>query len=380
MLVFVSDYPDELTERDGAMQRIAGIDSIFAGHERLYLEISWKRHWRRRVAARGPVSIERVNFFVHYRHIGQRLKEASCVYVHSVYNAVKSLPHIWKCTHKAVLDAHGAVPEELVFTGRRGFAAVCRLAERVMVRNCPLLVVVTQRMRQHFLMKYCGQLDGSRILTLPNLIPRRIPPQEPRCRRTGSPILRLIYIGGVQQWQNIDLMMDALRRLANLREDWQARVFVPVNAIPRMRVKVNLAGCGGRVTVGSLPHSEVMKEYAAADAGFVLRDATLLNQVAMPTKLVEYMDHGVVPIVLSPDIGDFLELGYKFLTIEDLFNRRKLHPDRLKQMRNINSHILAGLYDSALEAQRALVSWVEGGEPAPLPSRPKPGQSPVQPC
>jgi hypothetical protein len=72
------------------------------------------------------------------------------------------------------------------------------------------------------------------------------------------------------------------------------------------------------------------------------------------------MTHGVVPIVLSPDIGDFLMLGYRFLTIEDLFNKDKLHPDTLEQTRAINSRVMAALSDSASEAKRTLVSFAEG--------------------
>jgi glycosyltransferase involved in cell wall biosynthesis len=362
MIVFLSFYPDELTERDGMMQRVAAIDSMFSGHRRLYLRVSLKGYRRHTVTVRGPVSIERVNLFIHHRYIDYRLREASCVYVHSVLNALSPLPYLWKFNHKTVLDLHGVVPEELVFMGRRKLATFYSFAEWVMVKNCRLVVVVTQKMRQHFLTKYGGYLDASRILTLPNMVPRQVLPPEPRCERAESPILRLIYAGGVHKWQNIDLMMGTLRQLATVREDWQARIYVPENAIFEVQEKVDQACGGSRIAVGSLPHSEVMKEYATADAGFILRDATLLNKVAMPTKLVEYMNYGVVPIVLSPDIGDFPMLGYRYLTLNDLFDKDKLSPDRLEEMRAINSRIMAALCDSASEARHALVSLLDGSD------------------
>lgn len=50
---------------------------------------------------------------------------------------------------------------------------------------------------------------------------------------------------------------------------------------------------------------------------FVLRDDILVNQVACPTKIVEYLNYGIIPIVLSENIGDFKELGYEYLSIND---------------------------------------------------------------
>lgn len=358
MIVFLSDYPDELTERDGMMRRVAAIDSMFAGHRRLYLQMSFKRYKRRTVAVQGLVTVERANFFVHYRYIDLRLREASCIYVHSIFNALKP-SHLWRFRHKTVFDAHGIVPEELVFAGRHRLAKVCGFAESMMVRNCGLLVVVTQKMGQHFLKKYRGRLDASRILTLPNTDFSPTPPPKSRGEKDKSPILRLIYAGGVQKWQNIEVMVETLRQLGAARQDWHASIYVPESAICDVQAKVNLAGCSGRVTVGSLPHGEVMREYARADVGFVLRDPTLFNQVAMPTKLVEYMNYGVVPIVLSPDIGDFLGFGYRFLTIGDLLDKGRLHPETLEQMRAVNSRIATDVCASALDAGRALVSFVE---------------------
>ena len=56
--------------------------------------------------------------------------------------------------------------------------------------------------------------------------------------------------------------------------------------------------------------------------GFVLRDDVLVNRVACPTKLLEYIQYGVLPIVLSDAIGDFKELGYKYIGLDDFVNLR----------------------------------------------------------
>jgi glycosyltransferase involved in cell wall biosynthesis len=357
MVVFISDYPREENERDGMAQRVLAVDSIFSAASRLYLVVSWRRHWRRVAYSRGLVRVECVNLFLHYRYVTQCFTAASCVYIHSVWNAMRALPWIKKFRDKIVADAHGVVPEERVFVGQIASAAVCGAVERVMVRNCRLLIVVTKKMADHFLRKYPAETDASRVMTLPNFdFCNCDTPAAPR-REEDSRELRFIYAGGVHKWQNIDLMLATLRRLTDVRRDWLASLYVPPEAVQEVQAKVDRLGCDSQVHVGSLVHGEVLRQYATADVGFVLRESTLLNEVAMPTKLVEYLRYGVVPIVLSPDIGDFRQCGYKYLTVEDLLDSRKLERQTLGEMRRSNFECLASIRRLATSARQSLEAY-----------------------
>ena len=52
--------------------------------------------------------------------------------------------------------------------------------------------------------------------------------------------------------------------------------------------------------------AEEMKEvYRHAQYGFVLRDDIVVNNVACPTKIIDYIKYDIIPIVKSPHIGDF---------------------------------------------------------------------------
>ena len=355
VVVFIADYPRQENDRDGMMQRILAVDSIFSAAPRLYLLVYFRRHWRRVAYSSGLVRVERVNLFLHYRYVTQCFVAASCVYIHSVWNVMKVLPWIKKFREKIIADAHGVVPEEMVFLGRTAWAAVCGAVERVMVRNARLLVVVTQRMADHFLRKYPAEIDISRVITLPNLDFRNS--GESRVPRPEKGELRLIYAGGVHKWQNIDLMLATLRRLTDVRRDWLASLYVPPEAVQEVQEKVNRLECCSQVRVGSLLHGDVLREYATADVGFVLREHTLLNEVAMPTKLVEYIRYGVVPIVLSPEIGDFRQHGYKYITVEDLLDPRKLARQTLEEMRQSNFECLASIRCLATSARQSLEAY-----------------------
>jgi glycosyltransferase involved in cell wall biosynthesis len=354
MLVFISDYPSEENERDGMMQRVAAIDKIFHSVPRLYLYISFWRHRKQIVRSRGLVRVEHLNLLWHYKHILRCLKGASSVYVHSAWNALRVLPFLGRLRAKTIADVHGVVPEEMRFVGQPVLAVMLQMAERAMVRNASLLIFVTHRMAQHFTKKYPGDIDRTRIAILPNTHLRDGREEEPLQTKRAAGALQLIYAGGVQKWQNLDLVLRTLAQLATLRRNWRASICVPRVALREVQHEVDQSGCGSYVEVVSLTHDEVLAKYLSADAGFVLRTATLLNEVAMPTKLVEYLRYGVVPIVLSADIGDFPQYEYKYIRLADLFDEHKVNPVTLESMRVSNYRILASIDSLAEEGRRQL--------------------------
>jgi len=76
--------------------------------------------------------------------------------------------------------------------------------------------------------------------------------------------------------------------------------------------------------------ADLVAEYQKHDFGLVLRDDTPVNRVACPTKLYEYMTIGLVPIVRSPALGDFLDFNYAYVTEEEFLEG--FFPDRLSRV------------------------------------------------
>ena len=97
----------------------------------------------------------------------------------------------------------------------------------------------------------------------------------------------------------------------------------------------------------AVPPSQVPDHYLTCTYGFVLRDPVLLNQVACPTKLVEYLYWGVIPIVLTSGIGDFAELGFAFVSLENFRSGRLPDDNEAAKMRVINRQVIEKLIDSS---------------------------------
>ena len=83
-------------------------------------------------------------------------------------------------------------------------------------------------------------------------------------------------------------------------------VFLGVTTQPeRLRELASRKGIPEKdALIVSVPFNEVARYLAAADCGFLLRDASVVNQVAAPVKFGEYLASGTPPI-MSAGIGDY---------------------------------------------------------------------------
>ncbi|MCO5273480.1 MAG: glycosyltransferase [Flavobacteriales bacterium] len=113
----------------------------------------------------------------------------------------------------------------------------------------------------------------------------------------------LVYSGSVAGWQSFELLggilggaLEAQRRLKVLF------LSPPDNGIDRLA-----ADFPGRVVRQFLKAEEVPPMLQACDAALLVREDTLTNRVASPTKFAEYLAAGL-PVVISAHIGDLSAL------------------------------------------------------------------------
>jgi glycosyltransferase involved in cell wall biosynthesis len=118
----------------------------------------------------------------------------------------------------------------------------------------------------------------------------------------------LAYLGGVAPYQHLDDGLMPFARLA-LAADERVHLLCITNDPARMQAVLEKGGLtpGTRVTIMRVAQPDVASVLAAADAGFLLREATRVNRVAMPVKVGEYLASGV-PLILSRTSGELDDL------------------------------------------------------------------------
>jgi glycosyltransferase involved in cell wall biosynthesis len=116
----------------------------------------------------------------------------------------------------------------------------------------------------------------------------------------------LVYSGGLSFYQQIPATLEIWRKLLDMPE---VRFLLMTSDDPQKAKPLvgDLSDFGSRLVHLSLPSREVPAALAAADIGFLLRDARELNRVASPVKFPEYLSAGL-SVVGSPGTGDVSDL------------------------------------------------------------------------
>ena len=134
----------------------------------------------------------------------------------------------------------------------------------------------------------------------------------------------IIYSGGLSAWQKIDAIIALMKRISEVDVNIKFRFLTKdVAALTRLCEKAGLDS--SRWSAKSCKQSEVVEELTKADCGIILRDDTLVNQVASPIKVGEYLAAGL-GIIASPFIGDvgkdFADKGFACMVDENTLVER----------------------------------------------------------
>jgi glycosyltransferase involved in cell wall biosynthesis len=319
-ILFLAPYPTPENCKDGAISRVNAIDNMFKGNKRIYWDVALFKHWHKEHRIENEVDIFQLNSFLHCLFIIKGLLSINKIYSHSILGCLGIfyvLPFIHKCI---VLDAHGVVPEEIgIYSEKRKWLKTfLNCLEYYVIKKTILIICVTNRMKSHYQKKYTWY-EGNYMVynTLPKIILDNIDEQAIKKAKSSSDIT-IIYSGGISPWQNIDLMLESIKKCTNKSITYILLVSNP-EYVKRKLEQYELNG----VTVISVMPQELKKYYEKADYAFVLRDDNIVNRVANPNKIVEYLANGILPIVLTKEIGDYSSRGFEYLDLEEYINNVK---------------------------------------------------------
>lgn len=310
MILIIAKYPTAANDKDGMMQRITAIDKILDNCDKIYLDINYKNNLKitlTRVSTNTRVY--KTNIVLGIFLAAYLAFHAKRIYVHSVLNAIKVLP-LYTIFNKIITDMHGIVPEELYMEGRIYWSKIFNIVEHIVYKKSLIVITVTNAMSEYLKKKYkpINNIMTVSIFDTTFIIKKNY---------TINSKLTIIYSGGTQKWQNIDMMLDAIKCTIS-----KYNYIILSGDIGIIKNKLLEMELHQKVMTAAVNKDEIYSWYAKADLGFVLREDIAVNNVACPTKLIEYLINGVVPIVIHPNIGDFDSMGYCYITLDEFLNDR----------------------------------------------------------
>lgn len=343
MITIIGPYPTIDNECDGMVRRVKAIDDIIGDKERTYLTISFFKNIIPRKIQNNNITVYYLNFFIHLFFIYFVCIKSKLLYVHSIYNSL-FINFVYLFHPQIITDMHGVVVEEIKMNKKHSkFLINCAviiysIIEYIAIRFSYKYISVTRKMESYFYEKYNLDLADSIVLPIFDTI------NYNDNKKKQSNVV--IYAGGTQPWQCIKQMLRLLDNTHNMFK-W----IILTSDIKYFEKYLKDKPYKNNVRLDCVSPKEVESFYCKSTFGIVLREDNIVNRVACPTKLIEYLQCGVIPIVKTPYIGDFYDLGYKYI-VED--NMKDVNQFNLVDMINTNKLVIKKLELFTDEATKIL--------------------------
>lgn len=336
-IIVLGPYPNENNIKDGMKQRIAAIDKIMKEKRRLYADISMKKKF---FQDDEPVRLDDNLYFVQLNRLKtyKVIFSSKKIYIHSLLNIYKAMPWILFTKAEIFFDMHGIVPEEELFSGRYYKSFVLGLVQKLFfrIKKNINIIYVTQSMRDYMRRKYRFSANDFIVPVFPDNLnnieidENKVNGVKEKFRIKDDDVV-FIYSGNAQKWQNIDLMLETIKLIAT---NDRYKFIILTGEYEKFKNLLESYGLKSNenIFLESVLPEELSSYYKLSHYGFLLRDKHVLNNVACPTKAIEYLTYGIIPVVLEENIGDFNSLGYEYIHIDDL---KKLNLEPRKSTKNI---------------------------------------------
>lgn len=116
----------------------------------------------------------------------------------------------------------------------------------------------------------------------------------------------IAYSGSTAGWQSFRLAQPVLRHYLSLGKQYKALFLSP----DEPNIRELSAEFPGQVKRAWVSHTDVPGVLQACDLGILVRDQSVTNRVASPTKFAEYLAAGL-PVAISANLGDYSEFVAK---------------------------------------------------------------------
>lgn len=341
-IFFLINYPNSQELKDGYFQRVKAIDDFLLDYNRIYLR--YFEHERKGFFPKiNKIGVKTYEIIISSNSLSHKFFQVFLIlitgkiYLHSIFPLNHKFHRfLFGIARKRILDVHGVVPEETEFCGDIIGSKRLNTVENFAVNKAKVIIGVTEKMIQHLTTKYNDIKTGDKKLIVLPVIKKMAILSDNEIKKFNPN--RVVYCGGTQKWQQIEKALDFVYK--NRSTITFAFLVPEPQKILDMYSSMYQEDFPG--IVQSVEPEKVRKWYKDYSFGLVLREDNIVNNVACPTKLIEYMQHDIVPIVDSPNIGDFNDLGYAYVNY-----RGAELPDAAKWEKMIiqNKQVLRKIYE-----------------------------------
>lgn len=211
---------------------------------------------------------------------------------------------------KVISDIRGAVPEEILFTNKFAnnyFSKEASKLENFVFKYSNYFYFVSENMKDHYINKY--KLDKKNCSVFPTIVNEFFFSVSAELRTEKRKELKIddkfvyIYVGGIDKWQNLDKILIAFSEKSTINNSlFLIIVTTDPKHVEELILDLNLTIKNILITTSK--YKDVSSFLNAADAGLIIRDDNIINHVASPTKVNEYLACGLKVVDNLNEIGN----------------------------------------------------------------------------
>lgn len=215
---------------------------------------------------------------------------------------------------KVVGDVHGSEMEEYLYSKNRAepdrMSARLESVERSVLKRADAIIFVSHAMREYYQKRFRVNYEDASVIpcatdvALENLNGHRA---ALRHERGLEDKLVFCYAGSGEDYQLPGQMCELFKKILHRFPNAFFLIFSHHKDVFLKHLRH--AGIEERhYKVDAVSHTEIFNVLQMADFGFLLRDNSVVNQVASPTKFGEYCLCGL-PVIMTNSVGDFSDLA-----------------------------------------------------------------------
>jgi glycosyltransferase involved in cell wall biosynthesis len=219
---------------------------------------------------------------------------------------------------RVIFDIHDFAPELFLLRfgghcGGLGAERALAAIERLATRFSDDVVTVHEPYRRALVKR---GVPVSKITVVMNSVDEALIPSPVATQDSGP--FRVVYHGTIAPHYGVDLLVEATARVVGEISNLQLEIYGDGDALPTVRARAGQLGILEHVMFSGriVPLAEVLRLVRSADVGVVCALPIPRNQLAIPTKLFEYVALGI-PVVSV----DLLAIREHFSEQEILFFR-----------------------------------------------------------
>lgn len=206
----------------------------------------------------------------------------------------------------------GIIPEEDYWRTGSKLRRFCFAAlERIAWKKIPYKICVSKYQVEHYQRKY-GKVSAQTYFVMPCFNSEFYPEHFHVEGKYEHNVF--CYAGGVQTYQGFGAILKTYKEIESRYKD----TFLRIYTLNQEKAKQMIESEGiENYSLDSVPQEKVPEKLSECKYGFIIRDNNIVNQVATPTKLCDYLGNGVIPIFTDTirayaDIAEHYEHLYCF--------------------------------------------------------------------